>query len=165
VLVGINLLREGLDIPEVSLVAILDADKEGFLRNATSLIQTFGRAARNVDGSVILYSDRMTESMKAAIEETERRRNRQLEYNKIHGITPKTIVKPVQESSATGDVALAAETKSMTRRDLQRLAIETEATMKKYAEQLDFENAILFREKLAKIKKAMGDPNPVTEVS
>lgn len=165
VLVGINLLREGLDIPEVSLVAILDADKEGFLRNATSLIQTFGRAARNVDGSVIMYSDRITDSMKAAIEETERRRSRQLEYNKVHMITPKTIVKPVQESTVTGEVALAAETKSMTRRDLVRLAIETEATMKKYAEQLDFENAIRFREKLAKVKKAMGDPSPASEVS
>ncbi|AIF84532.1 Excinuclease ABC subunit B [Candidatus Nitrososphaera evergladensis SR1] len=165
VIVGINLLREGLDIPEVSLVAILDADKEGFLRNTTSLIQTFGRAARNLDGKVILYSDRMTESMKEAMEETERRRKRQLEYNKRHKITPRTIVKPVPESTAPGEVAEAAETKSMTRRDLQKLAIETEATMKKYAEELEFEKAIMFREKLAKIKKALGDVTPVTEVS
>jgi excinuclease ABC subunit B len=164
VLVGINLLREGLDIPEVSLVAILDADKEGFLRNATSLIQTFGRAARNVDGAVIMYSDRITDSMKTAVEETERRRARQLAYNRRHKITPRTIVKPVPEGPRS-EISEAAETKSMTKRDLHRLAIETEAAMKKYAEQLDFENAILFREKLAKIKKAIGDPNPVMEVS
>ncbi len=165
VIVGINLLREGLDIPEVSLVAILDADKEGFLRNTTSFIQTFGRAARNIGGHVIMYSDRMTESMKQAIEETERRRKRQMEYNKKHGITPRTIIKPVPESAASADVAIAAETKSMTRNDLHRLAVETEATMKKYAEQLEFEKAIMYREKLAKIKKALGDPNPLSEVS
>ncbi|MER3407500.1 MAG: excinuclease ABC subunit B [Nitrososphaera sp.] len=164
VLVGINLLREGLDIPEVSLVAILDADKEGFLRNATSLIQTFGRAARNIDGSVIMYSDNITESMKAAMEETERRRRRQLEYNRRHKITPKTIVKPVPEGAAE-HVAEAAETKSMTRNDLVRLAIETEATMKKYAEQLEFEKAIMFREKLARIRKALGEGGQTSEVS
>ncbi|HEY1248735.1 MAG TPA: helicase-related protein, partial [Nitrososphaera sp.] len=96
-LVGINLLREGLDIPEVSLVAILDADKEGFLRNSTSLIQTFGRAARNLDGTVIMYSDHVTQSMERAMEETDRRRRKQLEYNKKYGITPKTIVKPIAE--------------------------------------------------------------------
>ena len=163
-LVGINLLREGLDIPEVSLVAILDADKEGFLRNATSLIQTFGRAARNIDGAVIMYSDHVTDSMKTAVEETERRRARQLAYNRRHKITPRTIVKPVPEGPRS-EISEAAETKSMTKRDLHRLAIETEAAMKKYAEQLDFENAILFREKLAKIKRAIGDPNPVMEVS
>jgi excinuclease ABC subunit B len=165
VMVGINLLREGLDIPEVSLVAILDADKEGFLRNTTSLIQTFGRAARNLDGMVILYSDRITESMKEAIGETERRRKRQLDYNKRYKITPKTIVKPVQESTAPSEVAEAAETKSMTKKDLQKLAIETEATMKKFAEELEFEKAIMFREKLGRIKKILGDPTPVTEVS
>ncbi|HVX02128.1 MAG TPA: excinuclease ABC subunit UvrB [Nitrososphaera sp.] len=161
VIVGINLLREGLDIPEVSLVAILDADKEGFLRNTTSLIQTFGRAARNLDGMVILYSDRMTESMEEAIEETERRRSRQLDYNSLHGITPRTIVKPVPESAAPDEVVEAAETKSMTQRDLLKLAIETEATMKKYAEEMEFEKAIMFREKLARIKKALGDATPV----
>lgn len=165
VIVGINLLREGLDIPEVSLVAILDADKEGFLRNTTSFIQTFGRAARNIGGHVIMYSDRITQSMKEAIEETERRRRRQMEYNKKHGITPRTIIKPVPESAASADVAIATETKSMTRNDLHRLAVETEATMKKYAEQLEFEKAIMYREKLAKIKKALGDPNPLSEVS
>ncbi|MEO9363932.1 MAG: excinuclease ABC subunit UvrB [Nitrososphaera sp.] len=165
VIVGINLLREGLDIPEVSLVAILDADKEGFLRNTTSLIQTFGRAARNLDGTVIMYSDKITESMKEAIEETERRRKRQLDYNRRHKITPRTIVKPVPESTAPGEVAEAAETKSMARRDLLKLAIETETTMKKYAEELEFEKAIAFREKLARIKRALGDATPVTEVS
>ncbi|HEX9678172.1 MAG TPA: excinuclease ABC subunit UvrB [Nitrososphaera sp.] len=163
-IVGINLLREGLDIPEVSLVAILDADKEGFLRNTASLIQTFGRTARNVDGQVIMYSDTVTRSMKEATDETQRRRERQLAYNKRHRITPRTIVKPVPES-ASAEISDAVETKSMARRDLLRLAIETEATMKKYAEQLEFEKAIMYREKLAKIKKVIGDPNPVAEVS
>ncbi|TLY09768.1 MAG: excinuclease ABC subunit UvrB [Thaumarchaeota archaeon] len=162
-LVGINLLREGLDIPEVSLVAILDADKEGFLRNATSLIQTFGRAARNLDGAVIMYSDRYTESMKQAVEETERRRKKQLEYNKKHGITPKTIVKPIPEGvKGIGDIGV--ETKSMTRQDLIKLAVETEATMKRFAEELEFEKAIMFREKLSKIRKALGEP-ALAEVS
>jgi excinuclease ABC subunit B len=156
VLVGINLLREGLDIPEVSLVAILDADKEGFLRNATSLIQTFGRAARNLDGSVILYSDRITDSMKQAIDETERRRKKQLEYNIKHRITPKTIIKPVPEGAEIADMAV--ETKSMTRQDLVKLAVEAEATMKRFAEELEFEKAIMFREKLNKIRKALGEP-------
>jgi excinuclease ABC subunit B len=156
VLVGINLLREGLDIPEVSLVAILDADKEGFLRNTTSLIQTFGRAARNVDGTVIMYSDCITQSMRQAIEETERRRKKQLEYNNLHKIIPRTIVKPISESiKQIGDIEV--ETKSMARQDLFKLAIETEATMKRFAEELEFEKAIMFREKLSKIRKAIGE--------
>jgi len=156
-LVGINLLREGLDIPEVSLVAILDADKEGFLRNTTSLIQTFGRAARNLDGTVIMYSDHITQSMKQALEETERRRKKQLEYNKRYKITPKTIVKPIPESiKEIADVQV--ETKSMAREDLFKLAVETEATMKRFAEELEFEKAIMFREKLDKIRKALGEP-------
>jgi excinuclease ABC subunit B len=155
-LVGINLLREGLDIPEVSLVAILDADKEGFLRNTTSLIQTFGRAARNLDGTVIMYSDHITQSMKQAIEETERRRKKQLEYNKRYEITPKTIVKPIAEGARELS-EVEVETKSMARQDLLKLAVETEATMKKFAEDLDFEKAILFREKLARIRKALGE--------
>ena len=156
-LVGINLLREGLDIPEVSLVAILDADKEGFLRNTTSLIQTFGRAARNLDGTVIMYSDQITQSMKQAVEETERRRKKQLEYNKMYNITPKTIVKPIAESiKEVGDVEV--ETKSMAKEDLFKLAVETEATMKRFAEELEFEKAIMFREKLDKIRKALGEP-------
>ncbi len=156
-LVGINLLREGLDIPEVSLVAILDADKEGFLRNATSLIQTFGRAARNLEGAVIMYSDHTTQSMKQALEETERRRKKQLEYNKKHRITPKTIVKPIPEGAKEiGDIGV--ETKSMTRQDLIKLSVETEATMKRFAEELEFEKAIMFREKLSKIRKVLGEP-------
>jgi excinuclease ABC subunit B len=163
VMVGINLLREGLDIPEVSLVAILDADKEGFLRNATSLIQTFGRAARNIDGSVIMYSDHITESMKQAVDETERRRKKQLEYNRRHRITPKTIIKPIPEGAAEIEVA-GVETKSMTRQDLIKLAVETEATMKRFAEELEFEKAIMFREKLTKIRKALGEPT-LSEVS
>jgi excinuclease ABC subunit B len=155
-LVGINLLREGLDIPEVSLVAILDADKEGFLRNTTSLIQTFGRAARNLDGTVIMYSDHVTQSMKQALEETERRRKKQLEYNKRNKITPKTIVKPIPESvKEIADVEV--ETKSMAREDLFKLAVETEATMKRFAEELEFEKAIMFREKLDKIRKVLGE--------
>jgi excinuclease ABC subunit B len=156
-LVGINLLREGLDIPEVSLVAILDADKEGFLRNTTSLIQTFGRAARNLDGTVIMYSDHITQSMKQALEETERRRKKQLEYNKRNKITPKTIVKPIPESvKEIADVEV--EIKSMAREDLFKLAVETEATMKRFAEDLEFEKAIMFREKLDKIRKVLGEP-------
>ena len=156
-LVGINLLREGLDIPEVSLVAILDADKEGFLRNTTSLIQTFGRAARNLDGTVIMYSDHITQSMKQALEETERRRKKQLEYNKRRKITPKTIVKPIPESIKEVD-DVEVETKSMARDDLFKLAVETETTMKRFAEELEFEKAIMFREKLDKIRKALGEP-------
>jgi excinuclease ABC subunit B len=156
-LVGINLLREGLDIPEVSLVAILDADKEGFLRNTTSLIQTFGRAARNLDGTVIMYSDHITQSMKQALEETERRRKKQLEYNKRYKITPKTIVKPISESIKEID-DVQVDAKSMAREDLFKLAIETEATMKRFAEELEFEKAIMFREKLDKIRKALGEP-------
>ena len=160
VLVGINLLREGLDIPEVSLVAILDADKEGFLRNTTSLIQTFGRAARNIDGAVIMYADHITESIKNALLETERRRNKQLRYNKDNGIIPKSIVKPIPNKNATHsltDIDISANIKSMAKSDLAKLAVETEATMKRFAEELDFEKAIEFRENLTKIKKALGE--------
>ncbi|TLX95887.1 MAG: excinuclease ABC subunit UvrB [Thaumarchaeota archaeon] len=151
VLVGINLLREGLDIPEVSLVAILDADKEGFLRNNTSLIQTFGRAARNIDGSVIMYADAQTQSMKLAMLETERRRNKQIVYNKKMGIKPATIVKAIPAQTAKLD-----ELKHMSSHDLVKYAIETEAAMKRFAEELDFERAIEYRDKLAKIQKELG---------
>ncbi len=147
VLVGINLLREGLDIPEVALVAILDADKEGFLRNYTSLIQTFGRAARNADGSVILYADNTTKSMREAIEETNRRRQRQLDYNKAHKITPRTIIKSIPEQVTTLD-----DIKNKTSHDLNRESIEIEAQMKKYAEDLDFEKAIECRNRLRRIQ-------------
>lgn len=161
VLVGINLLREGLDIPEVSLVVILDADKEGFLRNTTSLIQTFGRAARNIDGSVVMFADNITDSMKNAIAETARRRKKQIEYNTAFKITPRSVVKPVPESvheiygnERPSDIETI---KSMTRSDLLALALQTESIMKKFAEELDFENAIKYRQKLARIKKILGE--------
>ncbi len=154
VLVGINLLREGLDIPEVALVAILDADKEGFLRNFTSLIQTFGRAARNVDGSVIMYADTITKSMKQAIEETTRRRAKQIEYNSIHNITPRTIIKSIPEQVATLD-----DLKNKTQHDLSREIIEIETQMKKYAEELDFENAIACRDRLRRIQVELEKKN------
>ncbi|HLC24566.1 MAG TPA: excinuclease ABC subunit UvrB [Nitrosopumilaceae archaeon] len=150
VLVGINLLREGLDIPEVSLVAILDADKEGFLRNTTSLIQSFGRAARNIDGTVIMYADSPTKSMKLAIAETERRRKKQVSYNKKMGITPSTIVKAIPQMTVKLE-----EIRHMSRHDLIKYAIETEAMMKRFAEDLDFERAIEYREKLAQIQKVI----------
>lgn len=150
VLVGINLLREGLDIPEVSLVAILDADKEGFLRNVTSLIQTCGRAARNVDGAVIMYADKKTQSMALAISETDRRRTKQVEYNKKMGITPTSIIKAIPQQTITLD-----ETKHMSKYDIQTLAIEIETTMKRYAEDLDFEHAIEYRDKLTRIQKQL----------
>ena len=153
VLVGINLLREGLDIPEVGLVAILDADKEGFLRNTTSLVQTFGRASRNIDGTVIMYADNITQSMKEAISETERRRKKQMLYNQKHGITPKTIVKAVAKRE--DDAGINVEIKSMSAKDLSRLAIEIETNMKRYAEDLDFEKAIQLRDQLTKIKKVL----------
>ena len=153
VLVGINLLREGLDIPEVGLVAILDADKEGFLRNTTSLVQTFGRASRNIDGRVIMYADSITQSMKEAISETERRRQKQMLHNQKYGITPKTIVKAVAKRE--DDAGINVEIKSMPAKDLSKLAIEIETNMKRYAEDLDFEKAIQLRDQLTKIKKVL----------
>ena len=148
VLVGINLLREGLDIPEVSLVAILDADKEGFLRNFTSLIQTFGRAARNDSGSVIMYADNVTQSMKNAMEETRRRRERQLEYNKQNNITPATIIKSIPDQVATLD-----DTKLKSTHDLAADIIDLEAQMKKYSDDLDFERAIECRDRIKRLEK------------
>ena len=150
VLVGINLLREGLDIPEVSLVAILDADKEGFLRNDTSLIQTCGRAARHVEGKVIMYADNVTKSMKAAIAETERRRQKQIKYNEIHNITPKTIIKSIPEQETELD-----EIKNKSKTDLGKQKIEVEMQMKVFAEDLDFENAIRCRDKIKRIEKEL----------
>jgi excinuclease ABC subunit B len=148
VLVGINLLREGLDIPEVSLVAILDADKEGFLRNFTSLIQTFGRAARNVNGSVIMYADRTTDSMRRAMEETKRRQEKQILYNTEHNIIPQTIIKSVPEQVATLD-----ESKLKSTHDLTTDIIDLEAQMKKYSEELDFEKAIECRDRIKRIER------------
>ncbi|MGZ5547319.1 MAG: excinuclease ABC subunit UvrB [Nitrososphaeraceae archaeon] len=154
VLIGINLLREGLDIPEVSLVVILDSDKEGFLRNDISLIQTFGRAARNIDGTVIMYADKITKSMENAIAETNRRRKKQIEFNKLHHITPISISKPIikDKNSQTQREYF----KSMSKNDLRKLSVETEALMNKYAEELEFEKAIQLREKLKKIHQEIG---------
>lgn len=154
VLVGINLLREGLDIPEVSFVAILDADKEGFLRNTTSLIQTFGRAARNAEGAVIMYADTITQSIKTAISETNRRRKKQLEYNKERNITPKTIIKSIPAQVATLD-----DIKHKSGHDLVKEMIELEAEMKKFAENLDFERAIECREKIRRVQKELEKKN------
>ena len=150
VLVGINLLREGLDIPEVSLVAILDADKEGFLRNDTSLIQTCGRAARNIEGKVIMYADNVTRSMKSAISETERRRQKQIKYNETHEIIPKTIIKSIPEQEIELD-----EIKNKSKTDLGKQKIEVETQMKVFAEDLDFENAIRCRDKIKRIEKEL----------
>mgnify|MGYP006416449599 FL=1 len=148
VLVGINLLREGLDIPEVSLVAILDADKEGFLRNFTSLIQTCGRAARNVSGTVIMYADTHTKSMKHTIDETTRRRKKQISYNHEHGIIPKTIMKSVPEQEIILD-----ESKLKSIHDLRNDVIDLDAQMKKYSEELDFEQAISCRDRIKRLEK------------
>ncbi|RMW33444.1 MAG: excinuclease ABC subunit UvrB [Nitrosopumilus sp.] len=148
VLVGINLLREGLDIPEVSLVAILDADKEGFLRNFTSLIQTFGRAARNENGTVIMYADIVTQSMKNAINETKRRREKQIKFNRDHNITPKTIIKSVPEQVTTLD-----DSKLKSTHDIASDIIDLEAQMKKYSEDLDFERAIECRDRIKRLEK------------
>jgi excinuclease ABC subunit B len=155
VLVGVNLLREGLDLPEVSLVAILDADKEGFLRNSTSLVQTFGRAARNIDGRVILYAEKVTDSMKRAIGESDRRREKQVEYNTRNNIMPKSIMKPITSSQ---NDSIDVNIKSMSRSDLTKLARNTEDKMIKNADDLNFERAIELRSKLYKIKKALGEP-------
>ncbi len=161
VLVGINLLREGLDIPEITLVAILDADKEGFLRSETSLIQTIGRAARNVEGHVIMYADVMTDSMKQAIEETERRRKVQMAYNEAHGITPQTIKKSVRDLIAVSkkvaaeEVRMEKDPESMSEKELEKLAKELTKQMKKAAAELNFEAAAELRDKLVEIKRMM----------
>lgn len=161
VLVGINLLREGLDIPEISLVAILDADKEGFLRSETSLIQTVGRAARNAQGHVIMYADQMTDSMKAAIEETERRRRIQQKYNEEHNITPTTIKKAVRDLISISKVIAKEEMRfekdpeSMSRAELEKLAAQIEKQMRKAAADLNFEAAAELRDKLIEIRKKL----------
>lgn len=158
VLVGINLLREGLDIPEISLVAILDADKEGFLRSETSLIQTIGRAARNCDGHVIMYADNMTDSMSKAISETERRRGIQEEYNRENGITPTTIKKSVRElisiskKVAKEDTRFEKDPESMSKTELTALLEKTKDRMKKAAAELNFEEAAVLRDQMIEIK-------------
>ncbi len=158
VLVGINLLREGLDIPEITLVAIIDADKEGFLRSETSLIQTIGRAARNSEGHVIMYADTITCSMQAAIDETNRRREIQMAYNKAHGITPKTIEKAVRDLISISkkveadDVKWKKDPESMSKKELKALIQQTESAMRKAAADLDFERAAMLRDELFELK-------------
>jgi excinuclease ABC subunit B len=165
VVVGINLLREGLDLPEVSLVAILDADKEGFLRSDTALIQTVGRAARHVDGKVIMYADHVTNSMERAISETNRRRDRQAEYNILNGIEPRSIVKEVQDLAgeiAEQHGALVAEEKSaylasseLPKDELNKLIKDLEKQMKAAAQALEFEKAAVLRDQIVELRQIM----------
>jgi excinuclease ABC subunit B len=171
VLVGVNLLREGLDVPEVSLVAILDADKEGFLRSSRSLTQTAGRAARNVNGRVIMYADVMTDSMRATIDETNRHRSIQMQYNDEHHITPRQIRKSspgiliqrgdndsvFNDNPAASMVAKAAEpeTKFLSKRDLERMVRETRQEMERAAKKLDFVSAASLRDKMFEYQKAL----------
>ena len=163
VLVGINLLREGLDIPEITLVAILDADKEGFLRSETSLIQTVGRAARNAEGHVIMYADTITDSMRRAIDETERRRALQQAYNEAHGITPQTIKKAVRDLISITKEIKPAETafekdpESMSRPELEKLIADVQKKMKKAAAELNFEAAAELRDQMVDLKKLLAD--------
>jgi excinuclease ABC subunit B len=161
IVVGVNLLREGLDLPEVSLVAILDADKEGFLRSETSLIQTIGRAARNVNGQVIMYADKITDSMRRAIDETNRRREKQIAFNKEHNITPRTIIKEVKD--ITQELNLVKSAKNVKKMleletlngtmDYQALRKQKEAEMKKAAKNLEFELAGILRDEIIELGK------------
>ena len=161
VLVGINLLREGLDIPEITLVAILDADKEGFLRSETSLIQTIGRAARNAEGHVIMYADTITDSMRAAIDETNRRREIQQKYNEEHGITPQTIKKAVRDliaiskAASTSEEEFKKDPESMDARELEKLAKELTKKMRQAAAELNFEEAAKLRDRMKEVKQML----------
>ena len=164
VLVGINLLREGLDIPEITLVAILDADKEGFLRSETSLIQTIGRAARNADGHVIMYADTITDSMRRALDETNRRRKIQEEYNEAHGITPQTIRKAVRDLISISKEVKKEDTiyaekdlESMSRKELEKLAAQIQKKMKAAAAELNFEEAVVLRDQMIEVKKVLNE--------
>jgi excinuclease ABC subunit B len=166
VVVGINLLREGLDLPEVSLVAILDADKEGFLRSGTALIQTIGRAARHVDGKVIMYADKMTDAMRSAIEETNRRRAKQNAYNQEHGIQPVSIFKAVRDLTDQLSVKAVAESKGeyrvkgaagMPKSDLQRIISELEKQMKEAAKNLEFERAAVLRDQIFELRSILAE--------
>jgi len=150
VLVGINLLREGLDIPEVGFIGILDADKEGFLRDARSLIQIIGRAARNVNAKVVLYADSITDSMKAAISETQRRRELQIAYNEEHHIVPQTIVKPVKEKEVE-----VKDTKYLPKAEIPNVIIDLEKQMRDAADNLDFERAIALRDQIKKLNERL----------
>jgi len=163
--VGVNLLREGLDLPEVSLVAVLDADKEGFLRGKTALIQTIGRAARNVNGKVLLYADKLTEAIQGALDETNRRRAKQLEYNEEHGITPESIVKGVSDiaeflSLETPTVPGRrrrgrAEVEGMSPTEMEKLAIQLEEEMFAAAEELRFEYAAKLRDEIKDLRREL----------
>jgi excinuclease ABC subunit B len=161
VLVGVNLLREGLDLPEVSLVAILDADKEGFLRSSTSLIQTIGRAARNVRGKVILYADEVTDAIREAIDETNRRRRIQIEYNLKHGITPETIKKEVKDivGDLTGGraepVSIPKKPEKLSKEEIADLIKKLEREMRAAAERLEFELAAAYRDKIRELRKLL----------
>lgn len=163
VLVGINLLREGLDIPEITLVAILDADKEGFLRSEISLIQTIGRAARNSEGHVIMYADKITDSMQTAMDETQRRRGIQMKYNEEHHITPTTIQKAVRDlisiskKVAAKEMQMEKDPESMSRKELEKLIADLSKQMKKAAAELNFEAAAELRDKLVELKKSLND--------
>jgi excinuclease ABC subunit B len=148
VLVGINLLREGLDIPEVGFIGILDADKEGFLRDQRSLIQIIGRAARNVNSKVVLYADNITDSIQRALEETKRRRSIQIEFNKNHNIIPTTIIKPIKEK-----VADIKDVKYIPKSDIPKMIVELELKMRKEADDLNFEKAIYLRDRINKLKQ------------
>jgi excinuclease ABC subunit B len=150
-LVGVNLLREGLDLPEVSLVGILDADKEGFLRSKTSLIQTIGRAARNVDGQVLVYADNITESVRSAVEITNKRRKLQMEYNKTHGIIPKNVVRSIKEKDKKEEIDIKNIGK-IPKDELDILINDLENDMKDAAAQLDFETAAKIRDKILTLK-------------
>ena len=161
VLVGINLLREGLDIPEITLVAILDADKEGFLRSETSLIQTVGRAARNAEGHVIMYADTITDSMQRTISETTRRRKLQMEYNEAHGITPTTIKKAVRDLIAISRVledenkGIQMDIESMSKMEIDKMIRELSKKMRAFAAELNFEDAAKCRDKIAELREAL----------
>jgi excinuclease ABC subunit B len=163
VLVGINLLREGLDLPEVSMVAILDADKEGFLRSETSLIQTIGRAARHVEGTVIMYADKMTDSMRKAISETNRRRSIQMEYNVQHGIVPQSIQKTVRNVIEATRVAeenekyfIRGDKDSLSVDEIEKLIVKLTKEMKSVATDMQFERAAELRDKIVELKKKIG---------
>ena len=161
VLVGINLLREGLDIPEITLVAILDADKEGFLRSETSLIQTVGRAARNAEGHVIMYADNITDSMERTISETKRRRSLQKAYNEAHGITPTTIKKAVRDLIAISkaldedEKGLLKDTESMSKAEIEKMIRELSKKMRAAATELNFEDAAKYRDKIAELRESI----------
>jgi excinuclease ABC subunit B len=153
VLVGINLLREGLDIPEVSLVAILDADKEGFLRSETSLIQTVGRAARNINGHVVMYADSITRSMRGAIDETNRRREIQMRYNEENGITPESVRKKVADVIEIGKKVKPESDKKLSKLERDKLIEKLTAEMRDAAKRLEFEQAAYIRDRIKELRK------------